>query len=339
MVKHFYSLFLMFLVLLIPLLFHEGIFLDAKSRRSASSSPILFTSTTLYGPYEGGEDVTFSWSYTNVSGNNYSSVNDYFMVVCPSYSSTPVKSHRVGKHALPAGSSQSFSYTYKISPARFNTESGLVIKIGVFYSNAYLVLLEKTIKPISSQNINPLNYRSSPYVIKDRSFYLKDGDVEESFLFDEYRDYVECDEYNRLLFGNLSFKYSYPSVLSYRSASVKFLDPENLFPDIQKDGDGYRYLSTNLLEREGRIYVDFPSLYYDPITLIANDRGVGNKTKYLYVPKGKSKKLKNYEFIIEANGLGINKTSFSHCLETSISPFFLGDCIDADYCIIGGVKE
>ena len=339
MARHFWFLFFLFVVLLFPLcLLSEGLF-PSKIRRGASTSPILFTNSTLYGPYEGGEEVTFTWSYTNVSNTNYSSVNDYFIVSCPSYSSTPMLSKRVGKHALAAGSTQSFSYKYKISPARFAMESGLVIKVGVLYSNSYIALLEKTIKPIDSRYINPLNYRSSPYVIKDRSFYLKETDVEESFLFDEYRDYVECDEYNRLLFDNLSFQYSYPSAFSYQSASIKFLDPENLFSMIQTDGDGYRYINVNLSEKEGRVVIDIPSLYYDPVTLIANDSGLGSKTRYLYVPKGKSKKLKDYEFIIEAKGLGINKTSFSHCLETSISPFYLGDCLDADYCIIGGIKE
>ncbi|MBO4682528.1 MAG: hypothetical protein J5618_01565 [Bacilli bacterium] len=327
------------LILLIPFLFQQGNLLYTKSRRNASSSPILFTSSTLYGPYEAGDEATFTWSYTNVSGINYSSVNDYIILDCPSYSSVPFHTKRVGKHALPAGSSQTCSFTYKISSARFNTESGIIIRVGVHYANSYLSLLEKRIRPIDSRTINPLNYRSSPYVIRERSFYFKDIDVEESFLFDEYRDYVECDEYNRLLFGNLSFKYSYPTSLSYQSASIKFMDPENLFPSIRKDGDGYRYLSINLVEKEGRVVVDFPSLYYNPVTLVTNDQGIGNKTRYLYVPKGKSKKLKEYEFIIEARGLGINKTSFSHCLETSISPFYLGDCLDADYCVIGGIKE
>ena len=337
--KHFWSAFTILVYLLSPIFLGKDSCSIAQNRKNASTSPILFTSSTLYGPYQGDETVTFEWSYTNVSSMSYSSVLDYIILSCPSHSPTPMRSQRVGKHALPSGSSQTFSYTYRIPLSRFNTESGIVIKVGVYYSDSYIAMLEKTIKPISSKNINPLDYRSSPYVIKDRSFYFRDGDVEERFLFDEYRDYVECDEYNRLLFGNLSFQYSYPTSLTYASASIKFLDSENLFSSIKKDGDGYRYLKVNLIEKEGRVTIDIPSLYYDHITLIANDSGVGNKTRYLYVPKGKSKKLKNYEFIIEATGLGINKTSFSHCLETSISPYYLGDCLEGDYCIIGGVKE
>ncbi|MBE6135706.1 MAG: hypothetical protein E7181_00325 [Erysipelotrichaceae bacterium] len=308
-------------------------------KRRSASSPILFTSSTLYGPYKGGEEITFKWSYRNVSGTNYSSVNDYFIVSCPSYSSSPLLSKRVSKHSLAIGAKQNLSYSYKIPPQRFNTESGLVIKVGVQYGGSYLSIIEKTIKPISSKTINPLDYRSSPYVIKDRSFYLKDVEVNESFLFDEYRDYVECDQYNRLLLSNLTFRYNYPLKLLYKNARVKFLDPENIFSSLSLDGDGYRSINIVLDDQDGIVKILIPSIYYDPLSLVPNDKGKGNKTKYLYVPKGKSKKIEKYEFIIEATGLGINKTSFSHCLELSISPFFLGDCIDSDYCIVGGVKK
>lgn len=336
--KRFLFPFMVLLVLLSSFVFNED-FPITQSRHNASTSPILFTSSTIYGPYEGNETVTFEWSYTNVSNVSYNSVNDYIIFDCPSYSSIPYKSQRVGKHSLPAGSTQNLSYTYKIPALRLNTESGIIIKVGVFYVDSYLGMVQKKIKPIDSRNINPLDYRSSPYVIKDRSFYFKEGDIEERFLFDEYKDYVECDEYNRILFGGLSFQYSYPLSLTYASACIKFLDPENLFTFIRQDGDGYRYLNVNLIAKDGKVSIDIPSLYYEPLSLCPNDRGIGNKTKYLYVPKGKSKKLKNYEFIIEAYGLGINKTSFSHSLETSISPFFLGDCLEGDYCIVGGVKE
>lgn len=311
----------------------------APFRMRASSSPINFTNNKLYGPFEGGESVTFEWSYTNVSGNNYSTVNDYFIVNCPSYSASPLLSKRVGRHALNNGDSVNLSYTYTIPSARFNTESGLIIKIGVQYSGSYLVLLEKTIKPIESNNINPLSYRSSSYLIKDRSFFINEKAVEESLLFDEYNDYVECDEYNRLLFNKLTFLYQYPHSLSYKEALIKFIDRDNLFTSINKDGDGYTFLAIDLVEKEGRVSIEIPSVYYDPLTLVSNDKKEGTRSNYLYVPKGKSQLLKDYEFIIEVSDVGINKTSFSHYLETEISPFFLGSCIDADYCIVGGIKE
>ena len=304
-------------------------------RKSASNSPISFTSTKLYGPYVGGESVTFEWSYKNVSNTSYATVNDYFILSCPSYSSTPIHSKRVSRHALSAGASYSCSYTYSLNTTRFHMESGLVIKVGVQYNGSYLNIIEKTIKPIVSKNINPLDYRAYPYKIKDRSFYLNETDVEESFLFDEYRDYVECDGYNRLLFSNLSFKYSYPLALTYDEANIKFIDRENIFPLIKKDGDGYTYFPINLNENYGVVFLEITSLYYDPVTLVCNDSGTGNKSKYLFVPKGKARKLKEYEFIVEAHNLGINKTSFSHAMEVSISPFFLGE----DYVVIGGVRE
>ena len=283
--------------------------------------------------------MTFEWSYKNVSNNTYTSVNDYFMINCPSYSASPLVSKRVGKHALTTGESYSFSYTYTIPISRFNSESGLLIRVGVQFQSEYIALLEKKIKPIDARNINPLDYRSSPYVIADRSFYLNESKLEEKFLFDEYRDYVECDEYNRLLFSNLTFKYSYPESLIYKNARIKFMDREDLFPDLKKDGDGYVSIKATLVEKEGVVSIELPSIYYDPITLMCNEDGIGNKSRYLYAPKGKSQKLKDYEFIVEVEELGINKTSFSHGLETSISPFYLGDCESGDYCIVGGVKE
>ena len=339
MIKRFWSLLLLLIILLIPSLFQEGSFLLSKERRNASSSPIQFRSSAIYGPYVGGEEVTFEWEYVNQSSTYYSSVNEYFMVICPSFSSGPYVSRRVSVHSLPGGHVQKTSYKYKIPPSRLNTESGLIFRIGIFYQNGYIGMIERKLKTIISQNINPLNYRSTPYVIKDRSFYLNDTDIEESFLFNEYRDYVECDQYNRLLFNNLSFQYRYPRPLSYTNARIKFLDPENIFPLIDKDGDGYRSITANLVENSGVVKIEPTQLCYDPLTLISNDDGKGNKSKYLYVPKGKSHRLEKYEFIIEANGLGINKTSFSHCLETSISPYYLGDCLEGDFCIVGGVKE
>lgn len=309
------------------------------SRKSAPSSPISFNSSTLYGPYSGGESVTFSWSYTNTSTNNYSSVNDYIIIDCPSYSSAPLVSKRVARHALSSGESRSLSYTYKIPETRLSSESGLVFKVGVQYSGSYIALLEKKLKKVIPNNINPLNYRSNKYTIKDRSFYLNENDVEESFLFDEYRDYVECDEYNRMQFSKLSFLYSYPVRLTYEKCYIKFIDKNDVFPFINKDEDGYRVIKADLLDNDGRITIDFPDLYYEPISLQPSDQKKGSKTKYLYVPKGKSKAIKDYEFIIEAHNIGINKTSFSHSLETSISPYYLGNCVDADYCIVGGIKE
>lgn len=317
----------------------DSLFIPQFQRKSASTSPIQFTSSTLYGPYVGGESVKFEWSYKNVSSNNYSSVNDYFIVSCPSYSSAPLISRRVSRHSLNAGSSYNCSYTYVINNVRFVMESGLVIKVGVFFNNSYIGLLEKTIKPIESRNINPLDYRSSPYLIRDRSFYLNENDVEESFLFDEYRDYVECDEYNRLLFSNLTFKYRYPRALIYDSVKIKFIDRNNLFPLLPKDGDDYVSIIASLNDNDGTISIEPASLYYDPVTLVSNVSGNGKKSKYLYVPKGKSQKLNGYEFIFEANQLGINKTSFSHYMEVSISPFYLGDCDSGDYCVVGGVRE
>ncbi len=312
-----------------------------RVRRSASSSPIQFSSSSLYGPYVGGETVTFSWSYTNISSNNYSSVNDYIIINCPSYSASPLVSRRVARHALSSGASQSCSYTYKIPEARFNTDSGLVVKVGVQYSGSYLVLLEKPIKPIAKENINPLNYRASPYVIKDRSFYINETSVEEYFLFDEYRDYVEVDEYYRVLFSNLSFIYKYPTAFIYQKANIKFIDKYNLYPDIKKDDDDYTYIPVSLTIKDERVIIDINDIYVNPLTLKCSDKnGEGNKkSRYLFVPKGKGKQIEEYEFIVEVSEIGINKTSFTHCLETSVSPYFLGSCEDADYCVVGGVKE
>ena len=312
--------------------------LPAKAFRNASTSPIQFHNSSLYGPYVGGESITFIWSYSNVSNNNYNQVNDYITISCPSYSSLPLISKRVARHTLNAGASQQCSYSYTIPSARFNTESGIIIKVGVQYSGSYIALLEKTIKPISKNNINPLNYRSSPYVIKERSFYFNETVVEESFLFDEYRDYVECDEYYRLLFANLTFKYHYPTSLTYQSARIKFMDKYNLYPLINKDGDGYTSVDITLRNYDDKVAIEVNNLFYNPVSLETNDKGSGNKSRYLFVPKGRGKQISEYEFIIEVNEIGINKTSFTHSLETSVSPFFLGNCEDADYCVIGGVR-
>lgn len=310
-----------------------------KASRNASSSPIQFHNSSLYGPYVGGETETFTWSYTNVSGNNYNLVNDYIIISCPSYAPGPLISKRVARHALNAGASQQCSLTYTIPSIRLNSESGILIRVGVQYSGSYIALLEKTIKPISKQIINPLNYRSSPYIIKDRSFYINETVVEESFLFDEYRDYVECDEYYRLLFSNLSFMYQYPTSFTYKNARIKFMDKYNLYPLIKKDGDNYTSVDISLINQEGRVKIETNNLFYNPTSLETNDQGIGSKSNYLFVPKGRGKQISEYQFIIEVNEIGINKTSFTHDLETSVSPYFLGNCTDADYCVVGGVKS
>ena len=321
-----------------PILLQGSTYNDGL-RRNAFVPPIEFIGSTLYGPYEGGESVTFTWTYINQSSKTYESISDYIIISCPSYSASPLISKRVGRHILNPGSSQTLSYTYVVPYSRLNTDSGIVIKVALQYQSKYIDYLEKRIKPIQSQNINPLTYRSHQYEIKDRSFYFNRKEISESFLFDEYSDYVECDKFNRLLFGNLSFLYSYPQSLSYEGLKVKFMDRNNLYPSLNKDEDGYTSIKADFSEEEGRMRIVFNDLWYDPVSLVNNDSGTGARSKYLYVPKGRGKDIKDYEFIIEATGLGINKTSFSHCLETSVSPYYIGDCETADYCVVGGVKK
>ena len=319
----------------------EDSFIPFKSsRRIVSIPPITFTGSKLYGPYKGGETVTFSWEYKNTSLSNYSSLSDYFIVTCPSYSSTPLLSKRVDKHASKAGQVHSISYSYTIPSKRINTDSGLVIKVGVQSGGSYIGMLEKKLKPALSNNINPLNYRSTPYVIEDRIIKFSEEKVVESFLFDEYQDYVECDPYYRLLFEKLSFLYNYPENLTYSSVKIKFLDTYNLYPYIKRDGDGYTYVSGVFEIEDNRVSLATSNVWVDPVSLRCDDHGMGRmKSRYLYAPKGKGHLLSGYEFVIEANGLGVNKTSFTHCLEVSVSSYFIGDCDSADFCIVGGIKE
>lgn len=304
------------------------------------SSPSFIFSSDLLGPFEGDNDVTLNWSY--YSQTDYKeNVVDTLYVYCDSYSSQPIETINISQHPLRSYTKYSCKYIGTILNKYLTMNSGYRFVFEVYSSTREKVLCqcECKLKPKQSRNINPLNYRSEYYEISDYILGIKKYSDTEKFLFDEFADFIECDNHNRLLFNKQSFIYEGRKKFKCGGMRIKFIDKFNLFTGLNIDGDGYRYVDMDYGVENKRVSLSIPNLYVDPLTLVVNLNGVGSKSDYLYVPKGRAKDIEDYEFILEGYNLGENLTSFSHYMQPLVSEYYIGNGEEADYSITGGVKK
>ena len=310
--------------------------------RSAANAAMIAFSSPVFGPFAGGESVTFSWEYYSYGLISNRDVQDIFMVSCSSKSAEPFYTSTISSHKLMRNKIYNASITYKIPAKYLNTESGLVFTAALYSitNHSYLVQVNRVVKPVIPTTINPINYRVNPYTISDRTFAFDlEEPLSEKLTFDEFADYVECDSHNRLLFNSLSFKYESSLDVTNTPARIRFIDKNNVFPNMPKDGDGYTVVDAYLVQEDDRVHIKLRSLYCNPISLICSYEPVGERCDYLYVRKGWSHLIADYIFTLEVNDVGINKTSFSYDMECDLSSYYLGNCQDGDFCVIGGVKE
>lgn len=297
------------------------------------------TSCSAYGAYDGTEgNVTISYKYKYTGLQKYSDVKEILYVysndVLVSRSSTSI-------HELNYEDVISVNLTF--SPYKFKSVNTLdfsfqIVKDGETPSilKSYnFALAKKVSKTIKTSDIGVSNYS-----ISGTTFNLKTTDylLTETFNFSKLMDYFSCDEYYTLPLDNLYFSYSYSNKITYKSAYLKFEDPEELFPYINIDSDGFKRVPISLNQSMSFVSFSFKTMYVKGETLeMSNDYRVGfYKTKKFYLPLRKANELDEMTFYLELNGLGANETNVIHQMTYYSTPNLFGSCSTSDYCVHGG---
>ena len=80
--------------------------------------------------------------------------------------------------------------------------------------------------------------------------------------FTKYGDYVDNDYYYRLDIGRNAFYYSNDYEIDFRSAYLRFLDDDLLFPNFTHQENGEIVLPLKLWKREEKVSFQFKDKFY-----------------------------------------------------------------------------
>lgn len=201
-----------------------------------------------------------------------------------------------------------------------------------------------SLKPIKKVSIDPHDYLSSYFFIKDT---IVDPDnyknsVGEKFMFDGFIDYFNVDNYYRLDLRNIYLTYSCLKPGLPVEAVLHFDDYDNLFPLLDITGEVSCFEIPLVAEINGD-KVNFKirrTLYVNPSTLEMSLRAKPNyvPTHYFYLPINKMTELFNQKFTLKVTSFGYNQTSFNWDLRYLNNRGLVGDCHNSDYCVRGEVS-
>ncbi len=177
--------------------------------------------------------------------------------------------------------------------------------------------------------------------------YLDFSSVKAFLCRNEYHEYTE-DKYYSIDIVPLSTEYLLSTTeAASANAYIVVSDPNKCFPNIKKT-NGYFKLplkgsaSTRTFGGVTSIRVNFSSnfsYYVNPHTLdMAEEPLEGyEQTKDFYYPVGKCEEIKeSCSFYFVAESLGYNKATYYMKLDFEGDHEFFGDCLDSDYCLVGG---
>lgn len=303
-----------------------------------------FYSSTLYGPYNKTTkdlDIECSYTYHGLTRNNACDRLLVFVGEDEEHTLYKYETHINVNTTILDGH---YAYISKSIPnILYYIDYGITIKCGVCSNNDWQFYspLIKHIYPIKQENINPLNYKKEPYEIKNRSFYMNDTEVIESFKFTSFQDYIYSSIFGTIELTDFVFDYLYPLDFKYKSARLLIDDKYNLFPGLNLNNSNYRYIDLLLKRESDKVSINFPPyMGLDENHYIMYPYYVGHtKVSKFYLPKNHKVELESTSFILEVNEMGANKTSFSLPLKLYLDSFFFGDCENADYCVIGGIRR
>ena len=228
------------------------------------------------------------------------------------------------------------------------SNSGLIVDFFLYISSNNKLIISKsfTIFPKYSRSIVSSNYRTNDYEISNRIFtWNSDGpnDEKEVFSFKNSVSIVNDETYHHLSLNELYFNYyfslKYPN---YSQCYLYFYDTYYLFTTITTT----RIIKVPLLlyfdPSLSKVYFRYKNtMYVEPSSLqmsLVKKEGYIETNKF-YFPLNQKEKINTYNFKIEIKKMGQNETDVSIPFNYRSGKNLLGDCVDSDYCIIGGIRK
>ena len=305
----------------------------------ASPVPLYSFNFSPIGPLEiGGEDYTFTG--TARASRNMSGVRESFYVYITGQS-TPVYFTRTAAHSVSSRAAVDLTFTLPVKD--YLTSAGFTCSLEVTNSSDSIVQrLSFNIKPITESTINVNNYTSSYCSFPD-TIVDPDGSYAtpyERFMFDNFIDYFDVDNYHRLIIKNQKITYACSKPYSGGTAYLHFVDNDRLFPDLDDRRKVPEVLIPLRIIQDGGVYFDFPSnMYVNPqsLSMSLTAKPGYMLTNYFYLPINKRSKLVDRKFTLRVKDFGHNKTSFTWDIYYTNTRDLIGDCSNSDYCVVGEV--
>ena len=295
--------------------------------------------TSSYGPFEYGQidkEVVINYSCNKslylqerfLFGNN---INNY------------TTSYSQPAHNLVKNNTYSISFNFPTS--KYLSNSGMFCSFRIIDPNNLNILykIDFTIYPISHEILNVDNYRLNNFVSKNIGFKITNSVFE--YLYDElnfadYKNYADVNNYYQFLLSNFYFYYKGKSS-QLGSSFLMFDDKYNLFPNLNRDKN-FVNIGLKLLKNNDNLNFKFQkTLYVNPKNLDLSSNYIdGYKmTSNFYLPVNKLDNIRKYVFYINVSDFGYNKLSFINAITFDVTNYYVGNCNNADICVVGGIEQ
>ena len=197
-------------------------------------------------------------------------------------------------------------------------------------------------------SITSSNYKNKPFEILNTTFALsKDGcEQKEYYQFKNTVSEISIDKNNYLDLSELTFTYGKGEKLPnpMKNTYLEIFDPnKKLFPYIStRDSGGFLQVPLCLLQNKEEITFDLMNnaLSFDPKKLEMCDYSAKLKgATFFYIPNDKLDGLLKSIVRIRLYNFGRNTVEVTIPLKFTLSKNVIGECVDSEYCVIGGIKS
>ena len=308
---------------------------------SSSTMPMLpYFSSPSFGPFNIYDDnVILSGTFTDCYVLAYLKVRLKKINASSYVSSTQI---------LPTQDTTSGSGEFSISLPfnKYFDVTGLTIDISLIQRSNYHTLTNFYfhIYPKNSIGISSKDYKSKDYILSNRVMKLNGQEgisVDETFSFKETRDYFSTDQYYRLNLDDIYFTYQCDESFAYTESFLTTEDVNNVFSGLKNEnGDIEVPLSISYIDN--KVSFAFKDIMYvstSTLEMSLTPKEGFVQTKYFYLPRNKRNDLDGYEFEIYTKNIGYNDTDVSIPLVFYSGQNIVGDCLNGEYCVIGGIRK
>lgn len=238
-------------------------------------------------------------------------------------------------------------FNYLIRTEGRVTKDGLRIKFSLSQTIGTGIIQEIVLYPTNKETIYSYQYRNTPYRTYDHTFQIIDKNTirnYEEYQFENTIDYITNSVDNYLEIGEVSFSYDNGNELINLDSNkyLRFRDPNNLFPLMEKDDDDFINVPLKCVQKGSDIFFDFNCIFFYTKSngyISMNARPKATRTTNLILPKAGIKKLEDYDFTIEMDYFGRCGNKVIIPLQFYKDRNYTGLCSDSNYCIVGGIRE
>ena len=245
-------------------------------------------------------------------------------------------------HSITSRRSRTITFTLPLST--MFSEHGIYGQVDVLDSSSEIIISRPFyLRPAVPRTIKVQNYLSRYYTVNDVIINITNYDLyhQEKYMFSDFLDYFNVDNYYRLDLSRLKITYDCFAVFPGGNASLHFVDYNHLFPDLDDNSSVPEFdIPLTISQKKTTICFDFPKIMYvNPKTLSMSLVAKPDylTTKYFYLPVNKKEQLLDQLFTLRVTDFGYGKTSFNWNVRYLNNRGLVGDCTDSDYCVVGEV--